>query len=132
MFSTRATENDLAKAFGTAAQRSVSGLVISTDPFFISHSTQLATMSLHHAVPAIFEYREFAAAGGLISYAASPTESYRLMGVYTGRVLKGEKSADLPVQQSTKLELIINIKTAKALGVNVPAAILAQADEVIE
>ncbi len=126
------TDDDLATAFGTIIQRRASGLVISTDPFFISRSAQLAAMSVRHAVPTIFEYREFAAAGGLISYGSNPRESYRLMGIYTGRVLKGEKPADLPVQQSTILELIVNLKTAKALGLTVPPSLIARADEVIE
>jgi putative ABC transport system substrate-binding protein len=106
--------------------------MIGTDGFFVSRSEQLATLALRHAVPAIFQYRAFAAAGGLMSYGGSVTDSYRLVGVYAGRILKGEKPSDLPVQQATKVELILNLKTARALGVTMPDPLLARADEVIE
>ena len=106
--------------------------MIGTDGFFNTQSERLATLTVRHAVPAIFPYREFTAAGGLMSYGVSNRDLYRLVGVYTGRILRGEKPADLPVQQATKVELAINLKTAKALGIEVPATLLARADEVIE
>jgi putative tryptophan/tyrosine transport system substrate-binding protein len=107
-------------------------LVIGADQFFNVRSEQLAALTLHHSVPAIYQVREFAEAGGLISYGGDLTEAFRLAGVYTGRILNGEKPADLPVQQSTKVELVINLKTAKELGLNIPQTLLARADEVIE
>ena len=107
-------------------------LVIGTDAFFNNQSEQIATLALRHAVPSIYQYRAFTTAGGLMSYGGEITDLYRQVGVYAGRILKGEKPADLPVQQSTKVELIINIKTAKALGITVPISLLARADEVIE
>jgi putative ABC transport system substrate-binding protein len=110
----------------------VGGLVIGSDQFFNSRSAQLASLALQHSFPAIYQYRVFTAAGGLISYGASLTDAFQLAGVYAGRILKGEKSADLPVQQSTKVELSINLKTAKALGLTIPPSLLVAADEVIE
>jgi ABC-type uncharacterized transport system substrate-binding protein len=106
--------------------------VIAADAFFTSHSDKLAALALVHAMPAIYEYRAFAAAGGLLSYGGSLTESYRQTGLYAGRVLKGEKPRDLPVLQATKIDLIVNLKTAKALGLTVPQSLLSRADEVIE
>ena len=106
--------------------------MIGTDTFFNSQSRKLAALSVRHAVPAIYQYREFAAAGGLMSYAGSITDAYRVAGVYTGRILKGEKPSDLPVQQSTKAELFINLKTAKALGITIPQSVLVRADELIQ
>jgi putative ABC transport system substrate-binding protein len=127
------TERDLDRAFTTLAELKVGGLVIGSDGFFIDKSEQLAVLALRHAVPAIFLYREFVAAGGLMSYAASLADGYRLMGVYAGHILKGEKPADLPVQRAVKLRLVINLKTAKALGLDhLPAMLLATADEIIE
>jgi putative ABC transport system substrate-binding protein len=106
--------------------------VIGSDPFFNSQSKQLAALTIRHAVPAIYQYREFAAAGGLMSYGGSLTDMYRQFGIHTGRIINGEKPADLPVQQSTKVELIINLKTAKTLGLNVPLPLSGRADELIE
>jgi putative ABC transport system substrate-binding protein len=126
------TERDLDVAFAKLIQLRAGGLVITGDTFFNGWSKQLAALTLRHAVPTIFQYREFAAAGGLMSYGGSITDMYRQAGVYTGRILKGDKPADLPVQQSTKVELFINLKTAKALGITFPLSLLGRTDEVIE
>jgi putative tryptophan/tyrosine transport system substrate-binding protein len=126
------TEHDFEAVFATAAQLQAGGLVISPDRLFISRGEQLALLALRHAVPAIHPTRRFAAAGGLMGYGGSRTDQFRLLGVYTGRILKGEKPADLPVQRATTVELVINLKTAKALGLDVPPSLLARADEVIE
>ena len=125
------SDRDFDTVFATAAQRA-GALVISPDVFFTSRSQQLAKLTVDHAVPAIYEFREFAAAGGLMSYGSNETEYYRLFGTYTGRILKGEKPADLPVVQSTKVEMILNLKTARALGLSVPLPLIGRADEVIE
>jgi putative tryptophan/tyrosine transport system substrate-binding protein len=126
------TERDFDMVFATLVQLQVGALVIGTDGFFITRSEQFAELAVRHAMPTIFVFREFAAAGGLMSYGGSLTDEYRQVGGYTGRILKGEKPADLPVQQATKVELIINLKTARALGLTVPLALLTRADEVIE
>jgi putative tryptophan/tyrosine transport system substrate-binding protein len=126
------TESDLIAAFANLLQRRAAGLVIASDAFLNSRSEQLAALTLRHAMPTVFPSHEFVAAGGLMSYSAGVTETYHLVGEYTGRILKGEKPGNLPVQQATKVELIINLKTAKALGVTVPLPLLGRADEVIE
>ena len=125
-------EHDFEPAFASLTHVRAAGLVIGTDGFLVSRSEQLAALTLRDKVPAIFQYRAFAEAGGLMSYGGSVTDSYRLSGIYTGRILKGEKPADLPVEQVTKLQLVINMKTAKALGITVPLSLLGRADEVIE
>jgi putative ABC transport system substrate-binding protein len=126
------TEREIEDAFTNLKQMRVGGLMIGTDAFFVSRSEQLAALTIRYAMPAIFQYRAYSAAGGLMSYGGSVTDSYRLAGVYTARILKGEKPADLPVQQVSKVELIVNLKTAKALGLTVPVSLLGRADEVIE
>jgi putative tryptophan/tyrosine transport system substrate-binding protein len=126
------TESDLDDAFSTLTQRRASGLVITADTLFSSKSAELAALAFRHAMPTISPYREFAAAGGLMSYGGSVTELYRLIGVYTGRILKGEQPANLPIQQMTKVQLAINLKTAKALGLTVPNSLVGRADEIIE
>jgi putative ABC transport system substrate-binding protein len=126
------TEDDFDAVFTKLPQLPAGGLVISPDPFFTSRSEQLAALTIRHAVPTIHYNPEFAAAGGLLSYGAGSADAYRLAGNYTGRVLRGDKPADLPVQQGTKVELHINLKTAKALGITFPESILQRADEVIE
>jgi putative ABC transport system substrate-binding protein len=126
------TEHDFDAVFARSVQLRVGGLVIGTDSFFNTRKEQLAALSVHHRVPTVHQYREFAAAGGLMSYGTDTSDLSHQVGVYTGRILKGEKPSDLPVQQATKVELIINLKTAKTLGVEIPPILLARADEVIE
>ena len=126
------TERDFDKVFETLLQLRADALVIAPDAMFISRSEQLGALTLRHAVPAITQFREFTVAGGLMSYGGSFTEAARQVGVYTARILKGEKPGDLPVQQIAKVEMIINMKTAKALGLNVPNTLIGRADELIE
>ena len=126
------TDRDFDAVFASLVQLRAGGLVIGGDPFFNSRSEQLGTLTLRRAVPTIYQFRAFAAAGGLVSYGANLEDSYRLTGVYTGRVLRGEKPGDLPIQRATKVELVINQKTAKALGMTIPQSLLVRADEVIQ
>ena len=126
------TESEIDTAFATLVQLRAGGLVIGADALFSSRVEQLAALALRHRIPAIYQFPEFTAAGGLMSYGNNLRDMLRLSGLYTGRILKGEKPADLPVQQATKVELIINLKTAKALGLTMPTALLVRADEVIE
>jgi putative tryptophan/tyrosine transport system substrate-binding protein len=125
-------EGDLDAVFPALAQARVGALLIGTDPVFIGLSEQLAVLALRHAVPTMFQNREFVVAGGLMSYGGNVADQFRQVGVYTGRILKGEKPAELPVQQATKIELIINLKTAKKLGINLPNTLIGRADELIE
>jgi putative ABC transport system substrate-binding protein len=126
------TERDFDAVFARLVELQADGLVIATDGLFISQSEHLARLAVRHAMPAIFQLRAFAAAGGLMSYGGDFAEMYRQSGVYVGRILKGEKPVDLPVQQVTRVELVLNLKTAKALGIDMPESLLARADEVIE
>jgi putative tryptophan/tyrosine transport system substrate-binding protein len=126
------TVPELEAVFATMGELHADALIIGTDTFYNSQSVRLAELALSYRLPAMYQYREFAAAGGLVSYSGSITDAYRVAGVYAGQILKGEKVADLPVQQATKVELFVNLKTAKALGLNVPLSTLGRADEVIE
>jgi putative tryptophan/tyrosine transport system substrate-binding protein len=126
------SERDFDGVFAKLIELRAGGLVIGAEALFTSHSKELAAMAVQHRMPTIYKGREFAAAGGLMSYGSDIAESYRVAGIYTGRVLKGEKPADLPVQQATKIELYINFKTAKALGITVPLPLSGRADEVFE
>jgi len=126
------TERDFDSVFETLTRLHVSGLVIAPSTFFSAHAEVLAELTVRHRLPAVFQFRRFVAAGGLMSYGSNELEYYRLVGTYAGKILRGDKPADLPVQQSTKLELMINLKTAKALGLTIPIPLLGRADETIE
>jgi putative tryptophan/tyrosine transport system substrate-binding protein len=126
------SDDEIEAAFETLVRQQLSALVVGGDPFFVSQRDQIAELAIRHRMPMISQYRENTLAGGLMSYGSNLLDAYRLVGTYTGRILNGEKPADLPVQQSTKIELVINLKTAKVLGISFPQTLLARADEVIE
>jgi putative ABC transport system substrate-binding protein len=126
------TESEIDAAFGSLVQLQAGALLVGADPFFANRREQIVAHASRHAVPTIYDWREFAVSGGLISYGISFTASYRRLGTYAEKILDGAKPADLPVQQPTKFEQVINLKTAKALGITVPQSILARADEVVE
>ena len=126
------TERDFDAVFANLVQLRAGGLVIGSDALFVARQEQLAALAVRHAVPAVFENRQFVAAGGLMSYGGSITDAYRLVGVYTGRILKGEKPGDLPVQQGTKVELYINLQVRQGARPHGPPTLQARADEVIE
>jgi putative ABC transport system substrate-binding protein len=127
-----ATKDDLNKAFADLVAQRGQALVVQTDPFFLGQRDQIVMLAAHHTIPAIYYLSDYPAAGGLVSYGTSLSDALRLVGNYTGRILKGEKPGDLPIQQSVKTEFVINLKTAKTLGVSVPLGLLNAADKVIE
>jgi putative tryptophan/tyrosine transport system substrate-binding protein len=126
------SHTEIEAAFETIVQQGAGALDVNSDALYFTERDQLAALALRHGVPVIYQYRDYAAAGGLMSYGMDPSDGYRIVGVYTGRILKGEKAADLPVQQATKFELVINLTTAKALGLTIPETLLATANEVIQ
>jgi putative ABC transport system substrate-binding protein len=126
------TDGEIEAAFEIVMHQRITALAVAADPFFNTRRDRLVALAAHHVLPAIFQFREFAAAGGLMSYGIDLSDAYRQAGVYAGRILKGDKPADLPVMLPTKFELVINIKTAKVLGISIPESFLLRADEVIE
>jgi putative ABC transport system substrate-binding protein len=126
------TDREIDTAFESAAQHRLPALVVAADPFFLGHRDKLAALAVRHAMPTMSSFREYAVAGGLMSYGIDLLEMYRQIGIYAGRILKGDKPGDLPVVQPTRFNLVINLKTAKSLGLDMPSTLLTLADEVIE